>query len=383
MRKKGQPSKGWKGAVTVGVKPSGALDRRWVSGKTRQEVLQKKQALEAQVSTGLVTPSEGMTLQDWLMRWAEMRDLQGVKPNTLRSYRDTARLSINPYLGKKRLDRLQPADVQGLLLALKRDQKSVAGLRYTLRVLKMALRSAVELQLIPRSVAEAVRAPKREEQEMRVWTPVQARQFMTVANPHRLGALFHLALTTGMRRGELLGLQWADIDWEASRITVRHSLIEVRRESEGRIYRGKPTVSRVMTELSTPKTKKSRRTIRLSPGTVERLREHQNHQRAEAAHSGLNWKPQGAVFASEAGTYIDPRNLYRDFRTLITQAEVPTIRLHDLRHTAASLMILRGVPPKTVSERLGHADVGFTLQVYTHLYDEQKDEAVFELEDVL
>ncbi|QLG10874.1 site-specific integrase [Deinococcus sp. D7000] len=342
-------------------------------------------ALQSEVHTGMLADAEGLTVGAYLERWIETKERDGVKPNTVRSYRDTARLYLTPHLGRMRLDKLRPLDVERALTALGKAGKSAQLMAYALRVLKMALRQAVRWQMLPRNVAEGIRAPKITRPELHVWTPEQVAAFLDASQAHRLHAAFYLALMTGMRRGEVLGLQWEDIDWDRSRLRVRHNLVEVRTEGQaGKRLAGKPTVSSITLSLDTPKTAGSRRTIILSPGTLGKLAEHRARQEAERAAAAEAWQgPAGGgfVFASEIGTPTDPRNFYRWFAQIVERAGVPVIRLHDLRHTAASLMIRRGIPPKTVSERLGHADVGFTLRTYTHLYDEQREEAAFDLSD--
>ena len=218
---------------------------------------------------------------------------------------------------------------------------------------------------------------------MQVWTAEQVAAFLAVSETHRMHAAFYLALLTGMRRGEVLGLQWDDVDFARSRLRVRNNLVEVRGEgTAGKQHAGKATVSSVRARIQTPKTDASRRTVVFSPGTMSKLKEHQAQQRREQAAAVEAWQGQGFVFASELGGPTDPRTLYGWFRTLVKVAGLPPIRIHDLRHTAASLMIRQGISPKTVSDRLGHSDVAFTLRVYAHLYDDQREEAAFDLSDL-
>lgn len=376
---------GWRGAVSLGYDAEGKPLRRTVSGKTQEEVREKMAAVLAAQHTGMLADAGGITVAAYFERWLEAKERDEVKPNTLRSYEDTARLYLLPRLGRKKLEKLTPLDVEGVLTALRKDGKSPQIMSYSLRVLKMALRQAVRWQMVPRNVAEAIKAPKITRPELHVWTPEEVAAFLDASQTHRLHAAFYLALMTGMRRGELLGLQWDDIDWERSRLKVRHNLVEVRSKAEeGKVHAGKPTVSSIDLVLQTPKTAGSSRTIVLSPGTLSKLREHRERQQAERVKAAEAWqKPTngGYVFATEIGTATDPRNFYRWFNNIREEAGVPQIRFHDLRHTAASLMIRRGIPPKTVSERLGHADVGFTLRTYTHLYDEQREEAAFDISD--
>ena len=373
---------GWRGAVVVGQKADGTLDRRWVSGKTQAEVEEKKRSMQANLHTGMVADTGGLTVATFMARWVEYKEHEGIKPNTVQTYRESVRLYIVPYLGKLKLEKLRPLDIEHMLSKMRKAGKSASRCAYTRLVLKMALQQGVRWQMLPRNVAEAVRPPKVERKDMQVWTPQQVATFLDTAQAHRMYTAFYLALMTGMRRGELMGLKWEDIDFERARLTVRNNLVEVQGEGiPGKERGGKATVTSRKAVLSTPKTKNSRRTIVLSPGTVFKLKEHQARQEVEQSQAAEAWQNEGFVFASEVGTHTNPDALSNLYGKLLKEADVPRIRFHDLRHTAASLMILRGIPPKTVSERLGHADVAFTLRTYTHLYDEQREEAAFDLSD--
>ena len=374
---------GWRAAVTVGHHEDGTQDRRWVSGKTQTEVQEKLRALQADMHNGMVADTQGLTVADFMTRWTEHKERDGVKPNTVQSYRDTVRLYITPHIGRVKLEKLKPLDIERLLSKMQKDGKSAANRRYTLRVLSMALRQAVRWQMLPRNVADVISPPKAERPEMKVWTPGEVATFLSAAQVHRLYAAFYLALMTGMRRGEVLGLQWADIDFERSRLTVRHNLVEVHGDGvSGKQQAGKPTVSSIQVKLQTPKTAASRRTVALSPGTLSKLHEHQAQQERERTAAAEAWQGGGYVFASELGGPTNPNYFYDQFKKLARGEGLPEIRFHDLRHTAASLMIRRGVNPKVVSDRLGHTDPAFTLRVYTHLYDEQREEAAFDLTDL-
>ena len=374
---------GWRAAVTVGHNEDGTQDRRWVSGKTQAEVQDKLRAFQADMHTGMVADTEGLTVSAYMSRWADHKEQDATKPNTLRSYRDTVRLHITPHIGRIKLEKLRPLDVEQMLSKMQKAGKSAASRAYTLRVLSMALRQAVRWQMLPRNLAEAVRPPKVERPDMGTWTAAQVATFLDAAQLHRMHAAFYLALLTGMRRGEILGLKWEDLDFTRSRLTVRNNLVEMRGEgTTGKQHAGKETVSSVRSILQTPKTKASRRTIPLSPGTMSKLKEHRERQEQNRKAAAEAWQAQGFVFADELGNPTDPRTLYGWFRGLVTAAGLPMIRFHDLRHTAASLMIRQGISPKTVSDRLGHADVAFTLRVYAHLYEDQREEAAFDLTDL-
>lgn len=373
---------GWRTAITVGYDEKGQQIRRWISGKTQSEVAEALRKLKNDLADGRLIGRGDLTVGAYLDQWLEHVENKGLKPNTARSYRDAVRLYLKPHLGKLPLENLRPTDVEGLISKLRRSGKSPALMGYALRVLKMALKQAVIWQLVPNNVAWGIKAPKKEDRDLHCWTEQQAARFLRLAKDHRLYAAFYLALATGMRRGEILGLRWRDIDWERQRLTIRNHLVENRLPgTEGKLHRGQPTVSAIQVTLQTPKTRKSRRVVILSPGTVARLREHQQRQQQEREVLGPDWQDQDFVSANEFGEPTAPRTLYGWYQELVAEAGLPYLRFHDLRHTAASLMIQRGLSPKVVSDRLGHTDIAFTMRVYAHLYDEQREEAAFDLEE--
>ena len=278
---------GWRAAISVGTDAQGRPVRRWISGKTQGEVQDALRRLQSELHQGLLSPEGELTVAELLDQWLGYKEREGVKPNALRSYRDTARLYLKPQLGRTKLEKLRPLDIERLLGRLRQDGKSAAQMAYTLRVLKMALKQAVLWQLVARNVADAVHPPRRHSPEFQVWTAAQAAAFLQVSATHRLHAAFFLALMTGMRRGEILGLKWADIDWERRHLRVRHNLVEIRGEPvNGKMHAGQPTVSSVRAVLQTPKTNASRRNVALSPGTLQKLREHQQRQEHERAAPG-------------------------------------------------------------------------------------------------
>ena len=200
---------------------------------------------------------------------------------------------------------------------------------------------------------------------MNIWTSQEAARFIDATRPHRLFALFYLAMSTGMRRGELLGLHWQDI--EGSSLVIRQSLIEQR----GRIM------------ITTPKTEKGARRVALSPDVVEVLEGHRQRQEAERTFLGAAWPGHDFVFTSQTGTPLNPSNLTDLWRNLQKQAGVKLVRLHDLRHLHASLAIRQGMDAKVLADRLGHARASFTLDVYTHLFEEQRQNSAVSILDLL
>ena len=213
-----------------------------------------------------------------------------------------------------------------------------------------------------RNPVEAVDVHKEVRKELTLWTPQEAARFLDTAKAHRLYALFYLGMATGLRRGELLGLRWDDI--KGNVLHVKRALVK----AKGKL------------ELSTPKTAKGTRRVSLSPDVLVMLLQHRQLQDAERLPS---WPDNGLVFVSETGTPLNPDNLTRLRKQLMKAANVPEVRLHDLRHLHASMAIKSGVDPKVLADRLGHARASFTLDVYTHLFEEQRVNAAVSLLDFL
>ena len=373
-RKKDGKTVGWKGAAVVGYKPDGSEDRRWVSGKTQADVRAKLESLKTARNGGMLAGSGAMTFTEYLDAWLEHLKGKGKAQSTLSDYGYTA-LHLKPILGKKRLDKLSVLDIEKAVRATG-ESISLSAAKRVLTRTRQALGQAVRWQLIPRNVADAVEMPRVPKRALSCWESLEAAKFLEHAQAHRLYALFYLALTTGLRSSELRGLRWSDLELSAGWLSVSHNALE---DDKGR-----------MTLSPTTKTDKSARRVRIDAGISNVLLEHQKRQTlereyieaprpdlekrrertgVELSYSGLN-----LVFATELGTLISDSNLRREFIRLCDAVGVPRIRIHDLRHTAASAMIRRGYPPKLVADILGHTDPGFTLRTYAHIWGEQREE---------
>jgi integrase len=302
-------------------------------------------------------------VQSYFEQWL-IEKAREVKPQTAEDYRYQLEKYVTPIIGKLELSKLTPLKVQAMCGDLA-DRISPQRANKCRRVLSGALSQAVRWQLIPRNPCDAVKPLKVAQTEMKLWTPEDAAQFLDSARTHRLFALFYLAMSTGMRRGELLGLRWEDVG--ESCLHVRQSVIEQR----GRIM------------ITTPKTEKGARRVALSPDVLEVMRQQRERQEAERHLLGAAWPDTGLVFTSEVGTLMHPRNFTRTWHTLQTNAKVPKVKLHDLRHLHASMAIRSGVDPKVLADRLGHARASFTLDVYTHLFEEQRANSAVSLLDFL
>ena len=222
--------------------------------------------------------------------------------------------------------------------------------------------------LVPRNATEAVKPPQVRREEIHPLTPVQVKTLFEAAKGDRLESLYVLAVTTGLRQGELLGLKWDDVDMEAGTLQVRRTLTTAK---------GGPV-------LSAPKTKASRRTVKLSKTALEALRSHLTRQLEDIDRVGSLWRENGLIFASEVGEPLDRREIStRRFKPLLERAGLPRVRFHDLRHTCATLLLSKNVNPKIVSEMLGHATIAITLDTYSHVLPTMQESAAKAMEEAL
>jgi integrase len=221
---------------------------------------------------------------------------------------------------------------------------------------------------VRRNPADAVDKPKLKRAEMKTLTLEQTRSFLHATEGHRLESLFHLAIHTGLRQGEILGLRWSDLDWKTGALQVQRQVKRI--SGEG-------------LQFSEPKTASGRRLVKLGSAMLAKLREHHKRQLEERIFVGLQWQDQGMIFTSTVGTVLDQRNVHREFKLLLGKADLPDIRFHDLRHTAATLMLQQGIHPKVVQERLGHSEIGITLNIYSHVLPSMQEDAAERMDSLL
>ena len=351
----------WHGYVSMGLREGGRRDRRHISGRSRREVVTKVRALEAKRDAGTAlgagTPP---TVAVWLTEYLDNVAARRVRPSTLDRYRSLARVHIIPRLGHHRLDRLQPEHVERMYTAMADTGLASATVLQAHRLLSRALKIAMQRGRIGRNVCSLVDAPSLSHHEIEPLTVEEARRIHTTAGARRNGARWAIALALGLRQGEALGLQWSDIDLDAPTLTVRRALQR---------QRGKGLV------LVEPKSRSGRRTIALPEPVAELLRAHRVAQNAERLHAGSEWHSLDFVFAQRTGLPIDSRADRRDWDQLLKDAGVRPARLHDARHTAATTLLIMGVPARVVMQILGHSQIGLTLGTYSHVVPELATDA--------
>jgi integrase len=345
----------WQGSVMVGYRADGKPDRRYVYGRTRAEVQRKLNELRQRRERGqLGDPAAGSTtLGAFVSRYlAAARST--LRPRTWRRYDELLRLHVVPALGRTRLDALRPDAVQRLYAAKLEAGLSPRTVRHVHRVLHTALSRAVRWRYVPANVTDAVDAPAVPEAEIAPPSPDQLGRLLDTAHAagDRLAPLWTVAVYSGCREGELLGLRWGDVDLARGTLAVRRALVGARG--------GVP-------QFGAPKTGRSRRTVTLPAEAIEALLAQRERQQRERRRLGPDYADYGLVFASHLGTPLLVRNVIRGFKAALARAGLPGhYRVHDLRHAAATLMLAAGVHPKVASARLGHSTVGITLDLYTH-----------------
>ncbi len=345
----------FKAIVRLGKDASGKYRRKVAYFDTKKEALTwigQQQTIRNPASAGKTTVGQ------WLDQWLEIKKAE-TERNTHVFYERRVRLHIKPQIGAVKLGDLRPAHVRSMLSTLADNKTSVGEQRKAMRTLRTALKDAVGHELIPSNPAAAVRMPKdsgkRPEDKMQCFDAEQARRFLDEAKSDRLHAMYEVAIDSGMRPGELFGLRWPDLDLEAGSATVRRSVEEIS---------GKCTEKE-------PKTGKTR-AILLAKRTLAALRAHRERMESERRDT-----TGGLVFCNERGGYLRKSDVRRNsFIEIIKRAKLPKIRLMDLRHTSATLLLAHAVDIKTVSERLGHAKIQITLDHYAHVLPVMQERAV-------
>lgn len=356
----------WTAILSLGY-VDGKRKRKQFYGRTRREVAEKLTKAQHDVQSGLVLVTERQTVEQFLTRWLEDSVKPTVRPKTYHSYAQMTRLHIIPSLGRVDLTKLTPQQVQAWL-----NRKMSTGLAprtvsYMRSILRQALEQACRWGLVARNVAKLVDPPTVPQQEMKFLTPPQARQLMAAARETRFEALIDIALL-GLRQGEILGLRWRDVDLEGGTLQVRHQLQRI----EGQ-YR-----------LLEPKSQKGRRTVSLPLFAITGLRAHRTRQLQDRLLAGADWRGEDwdLVFCTTRGTPIESTNLLRDFKKLLKRANLPDMRFHDLRHSAATLLLVKGVAERVVMEILGHSQLSQTMR-YSHVIPQMQQEAARKLDELL
>lgn len=374
---------------------AGRLERKSAYARSYEEARKKLTEMLGNSDQGVPVASESWTVAEYLNYWLVHVVREERRPKTYQGYEGVVRLHLIPALGSKRLDKLTARDVRVFITrtreacqcckhgydAERREPQCCAlkdgeccQTRLSTRmvqsihaVLRNALENAVREETIPRNAAKLVKVPVPKYKVNRGLTTAQAREVLRVSADHRLYALYVLALCLGLRRGELLGLRWVDIDLDGEKLEVVQALQRV----GGRL------------RFVQPKTDDSERTVPLPSFCAAALREHRKRQFTERSEAWPDWDDHDLVFPSRRGTPMEPDNLRRSWGTIRKAAGLGEIRLHDLRHTCVTLLLDLGVPPHVVRDIVGHSDIEVTMTIYAHVSLDEKRKALGKLGDAL
>lgn len=366
-------------ALSLGSRGDGTRARRTVVGKTKAEVRAKLREVRKAVDAGMPPPDGRLTVGKFLDNW--LTTLPGtVEPSTLNGYAIVVRLHLKPAIGSRLLAKLSVTDVDALWAAKREAGLSPNYQRIIRATLRRALTRAERDGLVVRNVAALSTPPKLPRIEQEHLTVTRAKQLLAAVRGDRMEACYALMLSYGLRRGEALGLCWTDLDIEARTLAVRRA---VKRETlqpgaEGGFPRKKTRL--VLGEL---KTGTSRRTLTLTPPILELLRTRRARLAAERLAAGPLWHETGLIFPSATGTPYDPDNFAHAFRRACIRAGLGNVHPHQLRHSAASIMLAQGVSLHTIKDVLGHSSIRVTSDFYAHLEDRERRAAAEAVSSVL
>lgn len=353
-----KPSGSYAYRVDIGSDPSTGKRKQFQKSgfRTKTGATKALNEMMQSIADGSAVNRSSMTVGEFFDEWI-IGQRHRLKETTWSSYA-VAGARITDHLGERKLKALSPLEIEAFYSALSNTGSragkplSAKSVRNTHVVLRKALADAERLGMVTRNPAASAKPPVVRRKEFQTWTGDQIRQFFEEVHDDRLFAAYVLFATTGMRRGEVLGVRWSDVDLGNAQLAVVHTLTTVE-------YR--PVIS-------TPKTKRSRRVVYLDDESIRQLRAHRLRQDVERKQAGPDWCDDiDLVFRDELGRPLNPDWFSADFTRRLRSTDLPKIRLHDLRHTHATLALKAGVHPKIVSERLGHASIGVTLDLYSHV----------------
>jgi integrase len=329
---------------------SGSQKRVTVYGTTRKQAADRMRQAQDRNALGIPVPDRSWKLGDWLDYWLEHVVAPNRRPATYALYEMTARLYLKPALGTVPLTRLSAARVQTFLNGQLTAGQSIRQVQVMRTVLSSALTRAMREELLIRNVARLVELPGWQRQPIVPWTADEARSFLTAARDDPLYPAFVLLLLYGLRRGEVLGLRWTDVDLDSAQLRIRQQIGRVSGELR----------------IGPVKTNAGRRDLHLLPLAADMFDIRHDAQAADRQELGRAWQDYGLIFTTRTGRPVEPRNLIRSFHRICSANGIRLIKLHHLRHTTATLLKNLGVPARDAQLILGHSRLAITQEIYSH-----------------
>lgn len=346
--------------------------------RTKKEAEKAERDALTQQEWGTLADPSRLTLADLMTSWLANK-AGSITPNSQKDYEITIRLHIAPALGTVAVQKLTPATLQAQFTRWRDGGLKPRTLTRCHSIIHQALAQAMEHGIVYRNVCDAVKRSTLPKRAASVWSPEEARAFLDASlrrplltragnsgktRPDELTPIWHFLVMEGMRRSEALGLRWRDVNWERGSVHISQTVVADKNN------RGRAIIQ------ARAKTAAGARSVKLADETLAVLREHRDPQRFVNQAAGDQWQDHGLIVSTGIGTPVNPNNVTRSYKRLVMLSGVPAIRVHDTRHTAATMMLRAGVPPKIVSERLGHANIGITLDTYSHVLPDMQDIAI-------
>jgi integrase len=330
--------------------------------KTKKDAERALAEMQNDVHKGSYVVPQKVTFGIYLDQWLDGR--QNITEETKKTYRSYCRTHIDQSIGSLPLEKLNPIAIQSFMNELREKGLADNTLRRIFSMVHASLNAAERMGLVQRNPANKIEKPKAKKKQLTVWEPEVVSDFLEKSKHHtRYWICIYLAVMTGMRQGEILGLRWSDIDFDRGTISIQQTL-----SHDGKKIK------------DGGKTSGSVRAIAISPETIRILKDHRTSITQELLQDGIR---SDLVICTQKGNPVNPRMLYKAWTRLMSTLKVPEITFHDLRHTHASLLLKQGVHPKVVSERLGHSSITLTLDTYSHLLPNLQEQAAKGLDDLL
>jgi len=355
----------YEASLTVEILEDGRQVRKSFYGQTKSEVKEKLETARAGLKKGIKPVDGRTTLGDYLDSWLSDTVKISNRERTYESYRYLVNTHIKPALGKEKLAKLTPDHVQSWLTDKRASGLSANSVNRMRAVLRRALTIAERRGAVSRNVAKLTEPPRGTAKELQILSVEEAGKLLAAVRGHRLEALYTVALAIGLRQGEAIGLQWGDVNFAEKAIRVERQLQRIKGDREKSVL-----------VFSEPKSAKGRRSIPLPAFALKALEQHRTQQEFLVRKlEGRPLRDDDLVFTNSIGKPLEPRLVHSQFKELLKEAEVRSVRFHDLRHTCASLLLAQGAFPKDVQEILGHSNIHMTMNVYAHAIEESKRNA--------
>lgn len=368
--------KGWRASITIGRDRNGKVKRKEFTGKTQQEVKQKLDQYKKEMALGTVPTDDKITLEEWYYTWLFEYRIKDLKPKSFEKYEGIYRNYIKGSdIGLLKLKDLRATHLQRYYNKLQ-EIKPISTIKGLNTRLKPCLGEAEKQGYIQKNYCKMVNIPRdNKSKEIRVLSLLEQRKFIDAIQNHKLEMLFLIALSTGLRLGELLALKWTDIDFESENLTVNRTIQRVTQ-----ISKDGTRISKLIEQ--DPKTKNSNRTVPIPKYILTKLKLYKKEQSKHKLYVGEIYNNKNYVFADELGNPIDDKRPGRNLKTILKSIDIEPIKFHALRHTYATRLFEAKVPPKTVQVLMGHYDISITMDIYTHVMEDVKIEAVDKINDI-